>query len=283
MGTNAKEYITPHETMDDRRRRKISDIIFPYPNLSSFYFNFWNKRGDKKTKEDRKFIQGIITDPDFSNKDVRGVNFNKIDDQLAKDMQSPWGSNGWKSSSVTVEIPTGKKQTKAVRKERAQATQDARRHGEVDPEADEFPVHRFKVDNIRHRSLVHVLRSAVEDDHSSRGFHWHGFQEHWQPPDPESPPERVYGELYTSQAFLDAERDLLSSPPEDGCTLPRVIAAYMFWSDATLVAQFGLNKVWPIYLFFGNLSKYVRCRPSARAAHHVAFLPSVRLSLRFFP
>lgn len=69
MGTNAKEYITPHETMDNHCHHKILDIIFPYPNLSSFYFNFWNKCGDKKTKEDRKFIQGIITDPNFSNKD----------------------------------------------------------------------------------------------------------------------------------------------------------------------------------------------------------------------
>ncbi|KAK0185546.1 hypothetical protein F5146DRAFT_1144018 [Armillaria mellea] len=94
MGTNAKEYITPHETMDDHHCCKILDIIFLYPNLSSFYFNFWNKHSDKKTKEDRKFIQGIITDPDFSNKDVCGVNFNKINDQLAKDMKLPWGSNG---------------------------------------------------------------------------------------------------------------------------------------------------------------------------------------------
>ena len=32
----------------------------------------------------------------------------------------------------------------------------------------------------------------------------------------------------------------------------------MFWSDATHLATFGMVKLWPIYLLFGNLSKYVR-------------------------
>ncbi|TFK62834.1 hypothetical protein BDN72DRAFT_902894 [Pluteus cervinus] len=49
----------------------------------------------------------------------------------------------------------------------------------------------------------------------------------------------------------------------------------MFYSDATRVAQFGQAKLWPIYVFFGNQSKYDRGRPSARAAHNLAFLPSV--------
>ncbi|KII83440.1 hypothetical protein PLICRDRAFT_58395 [Plicaturopsis crispa FD-325 SS-3] len=46
----------------------------------------------------------------------------------------------------------------------------------------------------------------------------------------------------------------------------------MFWSDATHVAQFGQSKLWPVYGYFGNQSKYTRCKPSSRAAHHVAFV-----------
>ncbi len=119
----------------------------------------------------------------------------------------------------------------------------------------------------------------VEDNPASKDFHWHGFEEHWQPLDPNMPSEQVYGELYTSEAFLKAERELLSAVADDD--LPRVIAAFMFWSDATHVAQFGQAKMWPIYLFFGNLSKYLCCRPSSNSAHHVAFLPSVS-SLLFY-
>ena len=51
----------------------------------------------------------------------------------------------------------------------------------------------------------------------------------------------------------------------------------MFWSDATHLANFGTAKLWPIYLFFGNLSKYIRLRPSSGACNHLAYIPSVRV------
>ena len=49
----------------------------------------------------------------------------------------------------------------------------------------------------------------------------------------------------------------------------------MVASDATKLGQFGTAKAWPVYLFFGNQSKYERNEPKAYAAHHIAYLPSV--------
>jgi hypothetical protein len=49
----------------------------------------------------------------------------------------------------------------------------------------------------------------------------------------------------------------------------------MFWSDSTHLANFGTASLWPLYLFFGNLSKWVRSKPRAGACHHVAYLPKV--------
>ncbi|KIM42576.1 hypothetical protein M413DRAFT_408453 [Hebeloma cylindrosporum] len=49
----------------------------------------------------------------------------------------------------------------------------------------------------------------------------------------------------------------------------------MLYSDATHVAQFGQAKLWPIYGYIGNGSKYERGRPSANAGYNVAFLPSL--------
>ena len=49
----------------------------------------------------------------------------------------------------------------------------------------------------------------------------------------------------------------------------------MLWSDATHLTNFGTAKLWPIYLFFGNLSKYVRSRPSSGACNHLTYIPSV--------
>ena len=54
-----------------------------------------------------------------------------------------------------------------------------------------------------------------------------------------------------------------------------VILALMIWSDSTHLASFGTASLWPIYLYFGNLSKYTRAKPSSFAAHHLAYIPKV--------
>ena len=53
------------------------------------------------------------------------------------------------------------------------------------------------------------------------------------------------------------------------------MAALMFWSDSTHLANFGTAKLWPIYMFLGNLSKYTRSHPTAHACHHLAYIPSL--------
>lgn len=89
------------------------------------------------------------------------------------------------------------------------------------------------------------------------------------------PPIRVYGEMYTSSAFIEALEEVRQSPPEPGCKLSRHIVALMFWSDSTHLASFSDMKLHPIYLFFGNESKYRRCRPSLSLCNHVAYLEEV--------
>jgi hypothetical protein len=53
----------------------------------------------------------------------------------------------------------------------------------------------------------------------------------------------------------------------------------MVSSDATTLADFGTAKAWPIYLMFGNLSKYIRAQPDSGAMHHLAYIPSVSFLL----
>ncbi|KAG1811066.1 hypothetical protein DFJ58DRAFT_673802, partial [Suillus subalutaceus] len=57
--------------------------------------------------------------------------------------------------------------------------------------------------------------------------------------------------------------------------LEHVIAGLMFFSDTTHLANFGTAKAWPLYLYFGNLTKYARSMPQSGACHLVGFLPSV--------
>ncbi|THU78115.1 hypothetical protein K435DRAFT_769680 [Dendrothele bispora CBS 962.96] len=93
--------------------------------------------------------------------------------------------------------------------------------------------------------------------------------------------ERVYSEAYTSNRAAEMEEDLNSQfpnpsgSPGGGLSVENVIVWIMLWSDSTHLAHFGTASLWPIYMYIGNLSKYVRIKPSAYAAHHLAYIPSL--------
>ncbi|KIY48733.1 hypothetical protein FISHEDRAFT_65631 [Fistulina hepatica ATCC 64428] len=89
--------------------------------------------------------------------------------------------------------------------------------------------------------------------------------------------EHIYGELYESEEFIlehDRVQQLDLHPDDAGCKLEHVVAALMFWSDSTHLADFGTAKMWPIYMFLGNLSKYEHAKPTSGACHHLAYIPS---------
>ena len=71
------------------------------------------------------------------------------------------------------------------------------------------------------------------------------------------------------------QRHSLLPPNETDCEREKIVAALMFSSDATHLAQFGNAQAWPIYLMLGNLSKYIRAKPDSGAMYHLAYIPSV--------
>ncbi|KIJ57965.1 hypothetical protein HYDPIDRAFT_34453 [Hydnomerulius pinastri MD-312] len=262
--------------------QSVEEVIYPYPTLISFLLNnwFWS-RGSTKSKADRRELVDVLLNPSFKLDDIRGVNFDSLDTKVAEDKSSTWGGNGWAESTITIDIPTGEKATKASKQRRANETQTARRHGEIDPDAPEIPSIKYEIPHFRHRSLLAIIREVFESA-PARKFHFHPFKLFYKPPNPAAPPQRVFENAYTADAFLKADQELQDSPPEEGCTLPRAIAGFMFWSDATHVAQFGQAKLWPIYAYFANQCKYERCRPTARAARCVAYLPALPDSITDF-
>lgn len=131
----------------------------------------------------------------------------------------------------------------------------------------------YTIPGFHYRPLVNVIRAAFADA-QAKAFHLLPFQRLWKDP-LDGHQERVYDELYTSDAWLEAQDSVQKLPKEPGCSLERVIAGLMFFSDATHLANFGTAKAWPLYLYFGNLTKYARASPNSGACHLVAFLPSV--------
>ena len=187
-------------------------------------------------------------------KDLHNFNTHRENSRLdVADKASPLEDN-FQVTSITIEVPTGQ------------------------PDNPSTPTRTYSVPGLHYRKLLNVIKAAFQDP-LSRQFHFTPFSlMHRSPITHEE--QRVYGELYHSDEFINEHKRVQNRsppPPDDpGCKLEKVIAALMFWSDSTHLTNFGTAMLWPIYLFFGNLSKYIRSRPSSGACHHLAYIPSVR-------
>jgi hypothetical protein len=252
-----------------KSEKSVLEIISPYPNVSAFRFGNWFWNGSqKKSKEEQDKLINMLSAPDFDVEDLQGVNFNKIDIELAKDPDGTGESdNGWATSTLTIKVPVATKITKALRRKKANADRAAQVHDEVDSEMEstggDFCYHRIpssQTDAYSEELNRRELRSG-------KAIPLAPVRTYWQPADKEQPPERIYDEIYSSTTFVKADRELQESPKELSNDLPRVIAAIMLWLDTTHVAQFDQAKLWPIYLYLGNLSKYTRCKPSEHTEH----------------
>ncbi|KAG2737784.1 hypothetical protein P692DRAFT_201693716, partial [Suillus brevipes Sb2] len=131
----------------------------------------------------------------------------------------------------------------------------------------------YSILGFHYRPLVAVIRSVFADVQAG-AYHLFPFQRIWKDA-LDDHQERVFDELYSSDSWLQAQDNLHRQPREPGCSLERVIAGLMFFSDATHLATFGTAKAWPLYLYFGNLTKYARSAPKSGACHIVGFFPSV--------
>lgn len=120
------------------------------------------------------------------------------------------------------------------------------------------------------------MQDKIGDANASAHFHYEPYELIWRPND-DREGIRVHGELYTSSAFIDAHRSLQESPREPECDYERVVFAFMFFSDLTHLTNFGNAKLWPLYAFVGNESKYRRGKPTCNSCEHVGYFESVCL------
>ena len=132
---------------------------------------------------------------------------------------------------------------------------------------------KFEVKGVFYRRLIEVIKAAFQDT-TATAFHYTPFRLFWRP-GPDHIPECVISEMYNSDAILEEHIKLMDKPGDPECKLEKTIAAIMVWSDATHLASFGTASLWPIYVFFGNQSKYTQGKPTSFAAHHLAYIPAV--------
>ena len=95
----------------------------------------------------------------------------------------------------------------------------------------------FSMDGLHYRSILDVI-CTVFMEASSKSFHLMPFKQLWKSP-LTGRKQRVYDELYTSDAWNQAHNEIMKQRRGDGCKLERVVAGLMFWLDSTQLAQFG--------------------------------------------
>ncbi|KAJ7156268.1 hypothetical protein C8R46DRAFT_1004688 [Mycena filopes] len=162
--------------------------------------------------------------------------------------------DGWKKASVKIKLPAP-----GVRVAEADAAE-------------------FEVEGLVYRPLLDVMTEAFQGP-AFQQFHTTPFEYRWDPQHDPAKPNVMYGEIYTSSRMLKAHNELPQTPTPN---LETIIAAYMFWSDATHLANFGTASLWPLYTFFGNQSKYTRAKPTANAGYHQAYFPALPDSVKDF-
>lgn len=239
----------------------------PFLNASTFLLMSWFYDGSsiKSFADIDKLIHNVIRHEDFKTSDF-GPNFStareaeRMDKERAA--QPPVKSNssealpfrhedGWIMGSVSIPVPCDGIQFKS--------------------EAD---APQFIVDKVWYRRPLEVIKMAFTEPAAEK-FHTIPFKEYWKPSKDE-PEERLYSETFTADIFNE-EYDALRTAPREGpnSELEPFIAGIIFYSDATHLANFGTASLYPMYMYIGNQSQYIRAKPSEFAAHHIAYIPKV--------
>jgi len=255
-----------------------ADPWVPFTNYSSALMMAWHYSGSttKTAAETDRLAQSICNDENFRPSELKNFSVDRENDRVdsfIKESSTTFQrQHGWHESSVKIRLPCSKEKFPS-------GEQDA-------PE--------YTVDGVHHRRIVDVIRGKAQFNLKNMfsfatlgvfsdnvdSFHMAPFESYWMP-DPDDPDvvERLHGEIYQSDAMLEAQDQISKLPRAPDDSLERVVAPLMVWSDSTQLANFGSASLWPFYLYFGNQSKYARGKPTANVCHHLAYIPTVSPNL----
>lgn len=259
---------------------------------------FYSGSVTKSAGELDRLVNEVLLADDFNANDLRGFNtkheLNRLDKHTDTGADNFPAADGWRQGSVKIPLP----KTKV-------------KHDSEDS-APTFEVH-----GIFYRPLLASIKAAYKDASAMR-YHNIPFTLHSQAPrnantsthehttaseptpsssrsraepvdEPahtSSPSERLYSEAYNTDT-LNRLNDAVQKKarddrePGDSPSLEYGPAGVMMYSDSMHLTNFGTASLWPIYFWLAALSKYIRAMPTMFAAHHLAYIPSVRLLLEY--
>ncbi|KAJ3713279.1 hypothetical protein C8R42DRAFT_593198 [Lentinula raphanica] len=216
----------------------------------------WQNNGNfTKSHGEMDKLADVLRHPDFDVSELKGYSARTANAKLTKadeDHRFNKLKDSFSETSVDIEVPSGDKT---------------------------IPPKTFSIPGLLFRSPLAVIRSAFSGPLANK-FHYTPFRLYQSLDDSQS--QRVRTDIYNSDAFIQEHYRVLRAPTDDPrCTHEKVVASLMCWSDATQLANFGTAKLWPIYLLFGNLSKYIRASPNSGAVNHLAYIPVIPDSVKY--
>lgn len=239
-----------------------SDPGHLHANRSYGLLSEWQGSGSntKSNAEVDRLVHEVLLHPDFRLDHIKKFRAQRVANEIDKQKETTTHLNGFTEASVGIEVPSGSK---------------------------EIPPQTFQIRGLYYRSILSQIRAAFAGPLASK-LHLSPYRLYLQKgaaagePSDQTASERVYCEVYDSDIFIEEHDKVQRSknPPEDPhCSREKVIAALMLWSDSTHLTNFGMAKLWPIYMALGNLSKYIRSLPNSGAFQHLAYIPSLPDSL----
>ena len=217
----------------------------------------WYSKGSTDGATSLDHLVNCLRDPHFDISQLKDFNAVSTLCQFEQTHIRPTSKNalepgdGWKCGSVKLHVPCTHRQ---------QREEDAL---------------EFTVDGVYYWDAVEVIMKELMDPDSFDNIHLKRFEEWWRPTEA-SEPVCVYSEIYTSDAMLQLEKRLQETlKGTAGPELETFILGALLYSNGTQLAQFGHTSLWPVYMFIGNTSKYIRSWPNSFSAHHIAYLPTV--------
>jgi hypothetical protein len=227
-----------------------ANIFAPFANATQFRVMDWlygSPSGEMSNAAGDALIQNILLAPDFDPSHVAdGFSIAKGEKML--DNAEFASEDGWHEATLQVPVPcTGHRFE----------SEDAAPH--------------FEVPGFIYRRILPVMVSFFKAARLDT-VHFTPFKQFVKRAD--GLIERVYSELYNTAAWLDEHARIMVDHAAN--PMEKVIAAVLLYSDSTHLTQFGGKSAWPIYLFWGNQSKYTRTKPSMFSAQHIGYIPPVR-------
>ena len=232
---------------------KVQQWFWPFRNPTAARMSVWRNMGSntKSYAEEDRLWEEVINKPDFEKDDMKSA---AAEEQRVKKViltEESLTENGWTQTTVKLPVP--------------------KEHVKFKTEND-APV--LEVPGVFMRKIIPILKAAYESEEAKHfNFVPH---ELWQI-HADGREEQIISEVYNSPHFMKEDALVQAMPRAEGEeNIEYGPAPFLLYSDATKLANIGKAHVWPIYMFLGSISKYIRDKPGNFSAHHIAYVPSVR-------